>query len=187
MPVFLCFFGPGILKLMCTTSVYQRAAEKSNKANYLLAINGLRWCCRRDLNSRPLPYQGSALPLSYGSALRCGGLLPQRRPVRKHCRHSFFVCDLAMKTAPVQETATGWISEDRHRWHRMGTRTGKPRRRSAGSASPHSFVPICSGARRSRVPAVPVRAIRVRPACRRLTGRDRTKTGSGRRRLVAHH
>ena len=26
------------------------------------------WCCRRDSNSRPLPYQGSALPLSYGSA-----------------------------------------------------------------------------------------------------------------------
>jgi hypothetical protein len=25
------------------------------------------WCCRRELNSRPLPYQGSALPLSYGS------------------------------------------------------------------------------------------------------------------------
>ena len=25
------------------------------------------WCCRRGLNSRPLPYQGSALPLSYGS------------------------------------------------------------------------------------------------------------------------
>ena len=25
------------------------------------------WCCRRDLNSRPLPYQGSALPLSYSS------------------------------------------------------------------------------------------------------------------------
>jgi FkbM family methyltransferase len=26
------------------------------------------WCCRRGLNSGPLPYQGSALPLSYGSA-----------------------------------------------------------------------------------------------------------------------
>ncbi len=26
------------------------------------------WCCRRDLNSRPPPYQGGALPLSYGSA-----------------------------------------------------------------------------------------------------------------------
>ena len=25
------------------------------------------WCCKRGLNSRPLPYQGSALPLSYKS------------------------------------------------------------------------------------------------------------------------
>ena len=28
----------------------------------------LLWCCRKGLNFRPLPYQGSALPLSYGSA-----------------------------------------------------------------------------------------------------------------------
>jgi hypothetical protein len=28
---------------------------------------GCFWCCRGGLNSRPLPYQGSALPLSYGS------------------------------------------------------------------------------------------------------------------------
>ncbi len=27
-----------------------------------------KWCCERGLNSRPLPYQGSALPLSYRSA-----------------------------------------------------------------------------------------------------------------------
>ena len=26
-----------------------------------------KWCCERGLNSRPLPYQGSALPLSYRS------------------------------------------------------------------------------------------------------------------------
>jgi hypothetical protein len=28
------------------------------------------WCCERGLNSRPLPYQGSALPLSYHSEAR---------------------------------------------------------------------------------------------------------------------
>ena len=28
----------------------------------------LSWCCRTGLNCGPLPYQGSALPLSYGSA-----------------------------------------------------------------------------------------------------------------------
>ncbi len=34
-------------------------------------------CCRRELNSRPLPYQGSALPLSYGSILKA------RRPQKR--------------------------------------------------------------------------------------------------------
>jgi hypothetical protein len=29
-----------------------------------------KWCCRTGLNCRPLPYQGSALPLSYGSNWR---------------------------------------------------------------------------------------------------------------------
>ncbi len=52
------------------------------------AMWGFEWCCQRGLNSRPLPYQGSALPLSYGSdgvetrdetigaAETVGGLLP---------------------------------------------------------------------------------------------------------------
>jgi hypothetical protein len=43
------------------------------------------WCCRGGLNSRPLPYQGSALPLSYGSmpAADEGATMkrPQRRPI----------------------------------------------------------------------------------------------------------
>src|SRR5687767_2250130 len=30
-------------------------------------FKGVGWCCKRGLNSRPLPYQGSALPLSYCS------------------------------------------------------------------------------------------------------------------------
>src|SRR4051812_26975657 len=30
------------------------------------------WCCRTGLNCRPLPYQGSALPLSYGSLRALG-------------------------------------------------------------------------------------------------------------------
>ena len=34
----------------------------------LAVLLGLLWCCRTGLNCRPLPYQGSALPLSYGSA-----------------------------------------------------------------------------------------------------------------------
>src|SRR5690606_10476279 len=33
---------------------------------------GKNWCCERGLNSRPLPYQGSALPLSYRSPVLKG-------------------------------------------------------------------------------------------------------------------
>src|SRR6266849_722448 len=32
-----------------------------------LILRYFSWCCRTGLNCRPLPYQGSALPLSYGS------------------------------------------------------------------------------------------------------------------------
>ena len=33
--------------------------------NYLISL--MKWCCEGGLNPRPLPYQGSALPLSYRS------------------------------------------------------------------------------------------------------------------------
>ncbi len=47
------------------------AADDGEKPNGLLAFSdGGGWCCRTGLNCRPLPYQGSALPLSYGSARR---------------------------------------------------------------------------------------------------------------------
>ena len=39
-------------------------------------LQGKEWCCQRGLNSRPLPYQGSALPLSYGSLSLDARLLP---------------------------------------------------------------------------------------------------------------
>src|SRR6516164_3814527 len=40
-----------------------------NRATYrnLEAFAPFRWCCRWVSNLRPLPYQGSALPLTYGS------------------------------------------------------------------------------------------------------------------------
>ena len=47
-----------------------------------------RWCCGRGLNSRPLPYQGSALPLSYRSRPAdrdgTGTILARRRRVPCH-------------------------------------------------------------------------------------------------------
>ena len=36
-------------------------------SSYNLLFSLPKWCCRGGLNSRPLPYQGSALPLSYDS------------------------------------------------------------------------------------------------------------------------
>src|SRR3954470_11319028 len=49
-------------------------AESEAESRPSFNINGLQWCCRTGLNCGPLPYQGSALPLSYGSAGRRGGL-----------------------------------------------------------------------------------------------------------------
>ena len=49
---------------------------------------GFSWCCGRGLNSRPLPYQGSALPLSYRSRPAdrdgTGTILARRRRVPCH-------------------------------------------------------------------------------------------------------
>ena len=43
------------------------------------------WCCREGLNFRPRPYQGRALPLSYGSARRGGqGAAPGKRRGQCH-------------------------------------------------------------------------------------------------------
>ena len=42
-----------------------------------------KWCCKRGLNSRPLPYQGSALPLSYCSISKCGA---KRRSASCHSK-----------------------------------------------------------------------------------------------------
>src|SRR5262249_49844782 len=44
---------------------------------------GPEWCCRTGLNCRPLPYQGSALPLSYGSGENGRAPTRPRRTARK--------------------------------------------------------------------------------------------------------
>ena len=57
--------GPG--SMPCTdTSMAEREARDARRAS-LKQRGGKEWCCERGLNSRPLPYQGSALPLSYRS------------------------------------------------------------------------------------------------------------------------
>ena len=51
-------------------------------ATAFFKIKGIGWCCKRGLNSRPLPYQGSALPLSYCSAVGGGGDRRNRNPAQ---------------------------------------------------------------------------------------------------------
>src|SRR6202023_197191 len=42
-------------------------AKTSNYADFTGLLRGKNWCCQTGLNCRPLHYQWSALPLSYGS------------------------------------------------------------------------------------------------------------------------
>jgi hypothetical protein len=42
-------------------------AEISKSVDFTGALRGNEWCCQTGLNCRPLHYQWSALPLSYGS------------------------------------------------------------------------------------------------------------------------
>ena len=48
-------------------TVATKLAKATDSRGFFFAFNELGWCCKRGLNSRPLPYQGSALPLSYCS------------------------------------------------------------------------------------------------------------------------
>ncbi len=65
-----------------------RAVPKRGASGRIWRISaGLGWCCWRGLNSRPLPYQGSALPLSYNSAGPAGGTVSRRMgsPTQPRC------------------------------------------------------------------------------------------------------
>src|SRR5215472_4656330 len=45
---------------------FWRSPRKGERAKVPKVV-GKIWCCRSGLNTRPPPYQGGALPLSYGS------------------------------------------------------------------------------------------------------------------------
>jgi hypothetical protein len=75
----------------------------ASKVPHCIRLAG-KWCCRKGLNFRPLHYQWSALPLSYGSlaAIRAaigGGSLPMR--VR-------LVKELALRQAGRQAESKDW-------------------------------------------------------------------------------
>jgi hypothetical protein len=68
-----------------------------------VVVVDLFWCCGRGLNSRPLPYQGSALPLSYRSkpAVRNGKTtMPCRRRVPCHMQRGTASAGPAGSLAP---------------------------------------------------------------------------------------
>jgi hypothetical protein len=44
--------------------------SREPRTKKVVVLSGVSWCCRTGLNCRPLPYQGSALPLSYGSTTK---------------------------------------------------------------------------------------------------------------------
>jgi hypothetical protein len=53
-----------VRSLLHSAPKHSIAPETSENVRF---SKGFCWCCRTGLNCRPLPYQGSALPLSYGS------------------------------------------------------------------------------------------------------------------------
>ena len=52
--------------------VAKRPARKAAPPGFCRSFRPYGWCCRTGLNCRPLHYQWSALPLSYGSMLGAG-------------------------------------------------------------------------------------------------------------------
>ncbi len=71
------------------------------------------WCCRTGLNCRPLPYQGSALPLSYGSK-GTGGDGPEGRDRTRAV--------LATRSPPAQARLVRFSGKDVSVMHRKGAK-----------------------------------------------------------------
>ena len=59
------------------------------------------WCPWRGLNTRPLPYQGSALPLSYMGCYQCCNILPASRESFHHR------CETLVLAAPAPGAGEG--------------------------------------------------------------------------------
>ena len=69
----------------CITPVYIRSPINLLIQHIFLILHRKLWCCERGLNSRPHPYQGCALPLSYhsaGAVWACA--LPAWRLIRRY-------------------------------------------------------------------------------------------------------
>ena len=58
----------GLAGLHASAAIVHRVLWHDGVLRRMAPHGSAGWCCWRGLNSRPLPYQGSALPLSYSSA-----------------------------------------------------------------------------------------------------------------------
>ena len=72
---------PGFVMAMDSQPPVKGSWRDSYDAAIALRVKRIdrEWCCWRGLNSRPLPYQGSALPLSYNSDAAAYSPAPHHR------------------------------------------------------------------------------------------------------------
>ncbi len=96
---------------ICATS--QDVSQNLRRAQWMI-LYLKNWCCWRELNSRPLPYQGSALPLSYSSAGE-GAFRHKLSEAQEHSGRFFH--------SPVQMT---YGREKNIKEHRVGAGAGRP-------------------------------------------------------------
>src|SRR3546814_14412659 len=64
--------GAQSCRLLPKGSHQPKGGKAAKMAEKVWFSRGLEWCRRGELNTRPHPYQGCALPLSYGGTLQDG-------------------------------------------------------------------------------------------------------------------
>ncbi len=108
------------------------------------------WCCERGLNSRPLPYQGSALPLSYRSWPNAGPSATACPQVQGVCGIVRFLsqtpCGGRISAVSGQHSKqTG--SRGSAEWQVRGQSENRRANRIGPQGSPTSCAPILPAAR----------------------------------------
>ena len=150
---------------MMSACLAKRVRWRPNAARWQHALNFQRyfekWCCWRELNSRPLPYQGSALPLSY-SSIRAP---PEGFP--RIDRRGLWPPHPALSSAVEPRPASGActtcaLSFSVDAW----ANHHPPRMTIARLGSPNNCAPIYGGARHRRGKLPPICRMRRPPTVR---------------------
>ena len=149
------------------------------------------WCCRGGLNSRPQPYQGCALPLSYGSIFAGAG--PERAPVSRTRRYGCSPAALSRRLAPSRTAGLGRANGTGCRSRAAAGRcasgqSAPPQGAAAGrrrGCSANACRTLAGGRRRRSALSAPFRAallLETLPAARRRTASCPARDQSGRAR-----